>query len=847
MGFPDVHQSADPQVVNGSQYSGGSADQKTGGTVNAGGGGGGFYGGGGAHDIGGSGGGGSSLVLTDYEENSFSLQPGNTGHGFVRIEKLSVTETWIISDDGTTEETYLRTSDPAKTIKGNTAVGDKSLSKIGTIGNAENNTCIGAQSGIEITTGSNNISIGFNSGKTTTTGSDNLYIGSSSGFNLIGNNNIAIGNNSGLLTGGGTTDGVLILDTNYYFSDDNDTHPSRKIRGSNSLMYAEQFPSGSSSSDTLSLNADVYINNLGGTSEGNLSVKGALKLTQKLSIDDNYGTVGQVLTSGGPDGPITWADSAGGNIIDGDFSVTGDTDLGSNLSLNSDYGTAGFVLTSGGSTGTISWTEPSGGLSLAGGSSNSQFVESNIYFGTGTGGTDGDHFDYKNARNLYIGHYVGSDITGSIQTDEGAGDDNVVIGYKSFKQYNGNTSDNIGIGSYTLGGMITNLASTSGSAWHNVAIGRESLSELTTGDNNICIGYKSGYEIDTGRYNTLIGRETGSGLSSGNKDRNVFLGYKAGKNINSSRNICIGDTSGLPSTYGSGNEGYLIIDSGAYYSTDSTTQGRGDESLIYAEQYDSTSASKDSLIINANVTIKDNTSSQNTSDGSLSVEGVFRNPGGLTTSGTSSTFTDGVFVMTDTSSEPRIYGWRATDNRVITTDSSGNPTALPFTDVCFLPGTKITLNNKILINIENIQKGDKLLSYKLNDMDPYYKSIDVLSWFSDNDNGEFIESEVEKLWSDKSKGYIIINNKLRITHEHLIFTFIDDEYTWLSAKNIRKGDIIFTHNGKYEEVTNIQKVNEEVKVYNLRVSSEAMNYFADSYLVHNSSLCDECAAKNNKI
>ena len=101
-------------------------------------------------------------------------------------------------------------------------------------------------------------------------------------------------------------------------------------------------------------------------------------------------------------------------------------------------------------------------------------------------------------------------------------------------------------------------------------------------------------------------------------------------------------------------------------------------------------------------------------------------------------------------------------------------------------------------------------------MEPYYKSIDGESWFSDNDNGKFIESEVEKLWIRfESKGYNNKNNKLRITHEHLIFK-IDDEYTWLSAKNIRKGDIIFMHYGKYEEVTNVQKVNEEVKVYNLR-------------------------------
>ena len=45
----------------------------------------------------------------------------------------------------------------------------------------------------------------------------------------------------------------------------------------------------------------------------------------------------------------------------------------------------------------------------------------------------------------------------------------------------------------------------------------------------------------------------------------------------------------------------------------------------------------------------------------------------------------------------------------------------------------------------------------------------------------------------------------------------------------------------------IEKIKEEVTVYNLRVTSSAMNYFADSYLVHNASLCDECDAKNNKL
>ena len=43
-------------------------------------------------------------------------------------------------------------------------------------------------------------------------------------------------------------------------------------------------------------------------------------------------------------------------------------------------------------------------------------------------------------------------------------------------------------------------------------------------------------------------------------------------------------------------------------------------------------------------------------------------------------------------------------------------------------------------------------------MDAYHKSVDVLSWFSEDDTGEFTESEVTNIWSDKSPGYIILND-----------------------------------------------------------------------------------------
>tara|TARA_B100000519_G_scaffold201924_1_gene218804 strand:- start:19128 stop:20009 length:882 start_codon:yes stop_codon:yes gene_type:complete len=238
----------------------------------------------------------------------------------------------------------------------------------------------------------------------------------------------------------------------------------------------------------------------------------------------------------------------------------------------------------------------------------------------------------------------------------------------------------------------------------------------------------------------------------------------------------------------------------------------------------------DTITINGDVTMYNGATIKNPPGSNLE-KGLLR----LTATRITADAQDGIFFA--------VTPKDGTGDVLVRDTGSGEVKKVDIHDVCFLPGTKITLFDKIRINIENLQKGDSLLSYKLEDMDPLYKSVDVLSWFSEDDTGEFIESIVENIWTDKSPGYIILNDNLHVTHEHLIFTQVDDEFTWLSAKNIRKGDIVFTDKGEYEEIKKIKKIKEEVTVYNLRVRSDAMNYFADSYLVHNASLCDECAGK----
>ena len=275
------------------------------------------------------------------------------------------------------------------------------------------------------------------------------------------------------------------------------------------------------------------------------------------------------------------------------------------------------------------------------------------------------------------------------------------------------------------------------------------------------------------------------------------------------------------------------------------TDGSGEDSLIYGDQ---SNTSAHTLSFNAEVTVKKTTGY---SSGTLKVEGelFLDDTDGMSSSVMATSASTSSYKLmgqdTGTNQLQSVQNHSSTDNMVAVVDTNDKLNLYSFTSVCFLPGTKITLSDRTKINIENLNKGDKLLSYKLDDMPPFNRSVEVLSWFSEEDSGEFTESEVSNIWKNTSPGYIIINDNLHVTHEHLIFTKVDDEYTWLSAKEIRKGDIVFTDEGKYEEVTKVKRIKENVTVYNLRVNSTAMNYFASSYLVHNASLCDECA--KNKL
>ena len=161
-------------------------------------------------------------------------------------------------------------------------------------------------------------------------------------------------------------------------------------------------------------------------------------------------------------------------------------------------------------------------------------------------------------------------------------------------------------------------------------------------------------------------------------------------------------------------------------------------------------------------------------------------------------------------------------------------------NVCFLQDTLITLSDKTQKKIQDLKEDDLLLSFKFNNLDNFNKDNEyLLNWYSKNLQGDISDTKVLELWSNETEEYYIINDKLKVTPEHLLFVQKNNIYEWYSAKNLKKGYKLLNDSNKLIEINKIEKKREKKKVYNIKLKG-IMNYYANNFLVHGSSKCDEC-------
>jgi hypothetical protein len=155
---------------------------------------------------------------------------------------------------------------------------------------------------------------------------------------------------------------------------------------------------------------------------------------------------------------------------------------------------------------------------------------------------------------------------------------------------------------------------------------------------------------------------------------------------------------------------------------------------------------------------------------------------------------------------------------------------------CFLFGTKITMANGSLKNIEDLKLGDELLTFRIpgliqsDNSDDWYPS----SKWSTNSTADFTKTttKVSHMRTGPFWRHYVINGQYRVTYEHLIFAKREDTYQFIRVDGLQIGDYFLDANKNEIEITNIEQVYVMSSTVELDVEENDM-YFADGILVHN--------------
>ena len=281
----------------------------------------------------------------------------------------------------------------------------------------------------------------------------------------------------------------------------------------------------------------------------------------------NYGTSGQVLTSGGSGAAVSWTTIVGGVSSDAQNNTVagtnaGDSFTGTDAVSNSLFGKdAGTAITSGDQNTGMGHMAL---LAITTGEANTAFGYAALgVCQTGINNTAIGHTALNvttSVSNTACGHEAGRHVT--------TGGNGCFIG----KGAGFGTSGSASGGSNTAVGALALHTFSSGQ--YNTAVGQGACSSITVGTGNVAIGYKAlqgPYEDD---YNIAIGYEALKTTDQSPGSKMIFIGRQAGTAItNGSENIGIGDACCASLTHGQQN---TTLGSGA---GGSITDGNGNVCL----------------------------------------------------------------------------------------------------------------------------------------------------------------------------------------------------------------------------------------------------------------------------
>ncbi|MBU79113.1 MAG: hypothetical protein CMD29_03180 [Flavobacteriales bacterium] len=156
-----------------------------------------------------------------------------------------------------------------------------------------------------------------------------------------------------------------------------------------------------------------------------------------------------------------------------------------------------------------------------------------------------------------------------------------------------------------------------------------------------------------------------------------------------------------------------------------------------------------------------------------------------------------------------------------------------------MKGSLISINEKENLKIEELKRSDNILSLKKDNGIINYKYSGKSIQLSETDiNFKYSKSFIHHKWESDVSRYYVINDKLKITLDHVIFVYRDNKYIWDYVKSLEIGDKLIKKDFVLEEITKIDEKEDEITIYSLNLKGY-YNYLCDGYLLHNSGACDQ--------
>ena len=163
---------------------------------------------------------------------------------------------------------------------------------------------------------------------------------------------------------------------------------------------------------------------------------------------------------------------------------------------------------------------------------------------------------------------------------------------------------------------------------------------------------------------------------------------------------------------------------------------------------------------------------------------------------------------------------------------------------CFIAGTKIDVEGDKIKNIEDIQKGQKVLTFNHDTKENEYKEVEEILHKNEEQSVvqyEFVE-DVRSLVGTydhplyvEGKGYASYNPELT------------KQDSGIDVAQIEVGDKVYLSAGYYLEISEILLPDEKVPVFNLSKIADNNNFYANGILAHNRWGIFACFGKGSQV